>query len=128
IESHPVVYIRQMPNPDFPYLVLESRKYQSVEQSMKLRAERVIQSYRPRYGWMAVGVIAAGAITYAANNDQLFETPLSKTQKNILNITAGTVFLTSLLNMRPYGEPRYTGEYRLLSEVDRVIQTDTTSI
>jgi hypothetical protein len=123
ISTHPVIELGQMPTPDMPFLRISGIDKQTVEYPLKIEASRVIQSYRPRYGWLAFGLMGAGALVYIANADNLFETDLSKTQKNVLYGSAAFIVTASLLNMKPYGDPRYTGEKRFLSEVDREQRT-----
>lgn len=128
ISTHPVISVEQRPSPENPYLIIEGLNREVVEYPLKVEAKRVIQRYRPRYGWMAFGILGAGTLIYVANSDQFFESNLTTTQRNIFYGSAAFVFTASLLNMRPYGEPHYTGERRYLSEVDRIQKADTTGV
>lgn len=123
VSTHPVIELGQMPTPDVPFLRISGIDKQTVEYPLKIEANRVIQSYRPRYGWLAFGLMGAGALIYIANADDLFETDITTTQKNVLYGSAAFVVAASVLNMKPYGEPRYTGEKRFLNEVNREQRT-----
>ncbi len=124
VDSYPVLKITRMPTPDNPSLFIEAFENRVFESPMRLQASRVIQRYRPRYGWMAVGVLGAAGIVYVANSDGFFENELTKTQKNVMYGAAGGILALTFLNMKPYGEPRYTGERRFLNQVGTEIRSN----
>lgn len=128
IDTRPAFVIRSMPTPERPILTIDGRTIEVYESPLKLEANRVIQRYRPRYGWAAFGILGAGGLFYIANADGFFETDLTRTQKNVLMGSGGLLLAGSMLNMRPVGDPRYTGEKRFLNKVGTDTRMDTTSV
>lgn len=128
INTEPVIRIIGMPTPDNPVLRLDGLTRNVVESPRKLEANRVIQRYRPRYGILAFGMAGAGALIYLSSTDGFFENDLTNSQKNVLRGSAGLVLGASLLNMKPVGEPRFTGEKRFLNQVGVSQRSDTTQV
>jgi hypothetical protein len=128
ITSEPVIQIISMPTPDNPVLRIDGQTRNVIQSPEKLQANRVIQRYRPRYGMLALGMIGAGGLLYLSAADGFFENDLSTAQKNVLRGSAGLVLGSALLNMKPIGEPRYTGEKRFLSQTGVSQRSDTTRV
>lgn len=126
IETKSALVIGALPNPEQPFLTLQGNTVEILESPLRLEANRVIQRYRPRYSWAIAGTIGAGTLFYLANAEGFFQEDLSRSQKNVLMGAGGVVFGAAMLNMRPYGEPRYTGEKRLLNVVGTQTRADTT--
>ncbi|MEO1022855.1 MAG: caspase family protein [Bacteroidota bacterium] len=111
---------------DAPVLVYSAKTANTYEYAKRLRTDRYIQRYRPRWGYVLLGTLTAGLITYSAHSELFIESP-STAEQNALTITAAAVMGVSLLNMKPLGEPRPTGESRLLRKVGTTNITDTLS-
>ena len=126
VDTRTALVVSTMPQPEQPVLRLQGNTVNIVESPLRLEANRVIQRYRPRYSWAIAGALGAGTLFYLANADGFFEEDLTTSQRNILMGAGGVVFGAALLNMKPYGEPRYTGERRLLNTVGTVQRSDTT--
>lgn len=110
--------------PENPVLKLDLYHINTYEYAEKVLAERFIQQYRPRWGFMAFGLLGAGLSLYAANNTKLISGQ-SQTQSIALNATGGILTLSSILNMKPVGEPQKTGEERFLRRTGEHTVIDT---
>jgi hypothetical protein len=128
LQSKQSVIVTGLPNPDRPILTLESRTIESFESPMRLQARRVVQQYRPRYVLLVAGLAATGGLIYLANSESFFDSDLTRSQKNSLYGLSGLVITGTAFNLKPYREPRFTGEQRFLSTVSRITYSDTTSI
>jgi len=110
--------------PENPVLKLDLYHINTYEYAEKVLAERFIQQYRPRWGFMAFGLLGAGLSLYAANTTKLIAGQ-SQTQSTALNATGGILTLSSILNMKPVGEPQKTGEERFLRKTGEKMVIDT---
>jgi len=126
ISSDSALLISGEPTPENPVLQLNGRQIDLYEAPMRLEANRVIQQYRPRLSWVMAGMLGAGSLFYIANSGDFFAEELTASQKNLLMATGGLVLGASLLNMKPRGEPRYTGESRFLNQVGTDLRSDST--
>ncbi|KPQ00403.1 MAG: Caspase domain [Bacteroidetes bacterium HLUCCA01] len=126
ISSDSALLISGEPTPENPVLQLNGRQIDLYEAPMRLEANRVIQQYRPRLSWVMAGMLGAGSLFYIANSGDFFAEELTASQKNLLMATGGLVLGASLLNMKPRGEPRYTGESRFLNQVGTDLRADST--
>lgn len=128
VDSIPVLTVSEMPSNEKPSFKLSAMDKQLLEVPMRLQATRVIQRYRPRYGLVALGLVAAGGLVYLASQDGIVDQDLTKTQKNVLYVTAGGVIVGSILNMKPVGDPLLTGENRLLGQIETLQKVDSSQI
>lgn len=107
VDSEPRILITNNPSPENPVLEISIINRRLLEVPMVYKSNRVIQRYRPKYGFLIAGVVVSAGTLYLAEN---LDTQSQKSQKNLLRATAGGVLVGSLLNMKPVGEPIATGE------------------
>lgn len=131
LEEQPFLQQEEEVTPDNPVLRMELLAERRYEYPEKVQAERNVQNYRLRPAFVALGLAGASAAFYAANSTKVLSennTPRTAT----LNAAGGLMALSGFLNLKPVGEPRPTGEDRLLrstgtfTEVDTVEASDTT--
>ena len=102
-----------------PYLVTEK------EYSQRVKTERTVQKYRPRWGFLTAGM--AGALfTAAVANTALLGTPPTVSNRVLLNITSGILVSVSMINMEPTGDPIHTGEVELMRVSGTEVVSDST--
>ncbi len=107
-----------------PEIALKAVDIVDVQIPQRVRMERTVQTYKPKFVF-ALFAIAGSAITfYAANSGNVINSP-SSTQKAGLNLSGGILALLSVLNLKPAGEPIKTGEYRFMRTSGFITQTDT---
>jgi len=125
IDSEPRVLITKSPSTTQPVLELSIVNRRLLEVPMVYKSNRVIQKYRPKYGFLAAGVIVAAGTMYLAEN---LDPQTQIAQKNILRATAGGVLVGSLLNMKPVGEPIATGEVLQYGQASLSQYIDSTTV
>lgn len=113
-------------SPNQPLIHFTLKAVNTYEFAERVLTERYVQQYRPRLGYVLLGAAGAGLSYYAAFSDQLLTRP-SDLQRYALT-GAGTLLTgLSFLNMKPVGEPKKTGEQRLLRKTGSIFESDTTS-
>ncbi|MEX0945333.1 MAG: SH3 domain-containing protein [Balneolaceae bacterium] len=110
----------ERPQATFRVFRLTERQYQQ-----RIKMERSVQQYRPRWGFFITG-LAASAYTFVAANSSGISPSVSSSQRTVMNISAGVLAAVSILNMKPVGEPIFTGESQLMRESGFITLTDTT--
>lgn len=111
-------------NPNLKLHVLSNTRYEYAE---KVLVQRTIQDYRLKPGFLAFGIIGAGLAAYAANSKSISNGQSSAASLS-LNAAAVIIAGAGLINMKPKGEPRQTGEERFLRKTGTVIQQDTLDV
>lgn len=108
--------------PELPVAQFKLKAANTFEYPLRIKTDRYIQKYRPRWGYVALGVAASGLTAYSALE---FSDPNKEGQKIAL-LGASTALLgISFLNMKPIGEPQPTGETRLFRKTGDYVDTDT---
>lgn len=123
LNSREVVLADSNITPDHPILKLSLVDINKVRYPQRLVVKRYIQQYRPRYGFMALGLIGTGFLVYTTHFSGL---KTSKRNRTILDGAAGLLALSSILNMKPVGKPKPTGESRFSKQTGSVTRIDTT--
>ena len=113
--------------PNQPIVHFDIKAINTYEYAQRVRTERYIQRYRPRVGFVLLGIAGAGLSTYAAYSDQLLKEPTSSQRYTLLG-AGGLLTGLSFLNMKPIGEPSKTGESRLLRRTGSVEEADTINV
>lgn len=111
-------------SPDQPLIHFDIKAINTYEYAQRVKTERYIQRYRPRLGFVLLGIAGAGLSTYAAYSDQLLTEPTNPQRYALLG-AGGLLTGLSFLNMKPVGEPSKTGESRLLRSTGSVQDADT---
>lgn len=110
--------------PNQPVIHFDIKAINTYEYAQRVRTERYIQRYRPRIGFVLLGMAGAGLSTYAAFSDQLLTQPTDPQRYALLG-AGGLLTGLSFLNMKPVGEPSKTGESQLLRRTGSVLEADT---
>lgn len=95
-----------------------------MEYVQRVQVERTIQRYRPRWGFLVLGLTGAAFAAVAANTSAVLPS-LSSGTKLSLNIAAASLAVISITNMQPTGEPILTGERELMRRSGTTIVLDT---
>ncbi len=118
---HPV----ETPTPQNPVLSLELLNERALFYNMHMVSSRHIQQYRPRYGYLALGLTGMGLGLYLSNTSVIDADKLSTRERAMLNLTAVSIGAASYLTMKPTGEARPAGEQRLLQKTGSQVFQDT---
>lgn len=114
-------------NPQNPVLTYQLLSKNTREYSEKALIKRSVQDYKLRPGFVALGLAGAATTIYLANSSALAGSG-SPTKQFTLNVAGGLLGLAGFLNMKPTGEPRFTGEERFLRNTGSFVETDTVQI
>lgn len=109
-------------SPELPIAQFKLKAANTFEYPQRIKTNRYIQKYRPRLGYVALGLAASGLAGYSALE---FSDP-DKNGQQIALLGASTALMgISFLNMKPVGEPQPTGETRLLRKTGDFVDVDT---
>lgn len=110
--------------PQAPIYDVDLMSVNTYEYAQRIKTERYIQRYRPRLGYVMLGVAGAGLSYYAAFSDQLIQQPTDLQRYSLVG--AGTLLTgLSFMNMKAVDEPTKTGETRLLRKSGTIMVADT---
>jgi hypothetical protein len=118
---HPVI----TPTSQNPVLSTELVTERALLYNMHLVSERHIQQYRPRYGYVALGLSGMAMGLYLSNSSVIDADRLSGRERAMLNIASLSIGAASYLAMKPAGESRPAGEQRLLQQTGTQVFQDT---
>jgi len=108
--------------PELPVAQFRLKAANSFEYAQRIKTDRYIQKYRPRWGFLALGMASASLGTYSALE---FSESNKQGQQIALFGASAALLGASFLNMKPIGEPQPTGETRLLRRTGVFVDTDT---
>lgn len=109
--------------PQNPTVNFSLKAANTFEYALRVRTDRYIQRYKPSFKSILFGIAGAGLATASA-----LSVSESNSSRNLLIGAAGFISLTSILNMKPSGEPTPTGELRLLRKTGTIEETDIISV
>ena len=113
--------------PENPSLSLELKSRTEYRYSQRILAERNIQDYRLRPGHVALG-LAGGALAFYAANSAVLSENRSSTRVWTLNSVGVLLTASGFLNMKAVGQPKPTGEERLLRSTGDTLRVDTLQV
>ncbi|MEP1150483.1 MAG: hypothetical protein ABJH08_02040 [Balneola sp.] len=109
-------------SPELPVIQFRLKSANTFEYPQRIQTDRYIQKYKPRWGYVALGVAASSLAGYSALQ---FSDPDKKGQQIALLGASASLAGISFLNMKPVGNPQPTGETRLLRKTGNFVDTDT---
>jgi hypothetical protein len=119
-----VLLVDSDPSVDDPVMRFRAHRVIEKEYEQRVKMERTIQKYRPKWGFLLLGVSGALFAATAANSDLVFSSA-SSDQQLALNITSVVLAGLSVVNMTPSGDPIYTGETELMRKSGYEVVYDT---
>jgi hypothetical protein len=119
-----VLLLDREPSVDDPVMRFSAHKVLEKEYEQRVKVERTIQQYRPKWGFLLLGVTGAAFAATAANTHLILPSVTSN-QKLALNITSAVLAALSVVNMTPTGEPIYTGETEMMRRSGYEVVYDT---
>lgn len=127
ISERNIVTLEKEPTVEDPVIRFSVNKVVQREFEQRVLVERSIQRYKPKWGVWALGLSAATFAGIAANTDVIYSSA-SNSEVIALNLTAALLAGITVTQMKPVGEPIYTGETRMLRQSGFQIATDTLSV
>lgn len=122
-EEH-ILLLQNEPSVENPVMSFASFKVVEKEYEERVRVERSVQKYRPKWKFLVLGM-AGAAFAATAGNTNLILPSISVGQQIAFNVTAALLAGLSFTNMEAVGEPIYTGESKLQRRSGSEIITDT---
>lgn len=119
--------IDEYPTLENPILRLSAYNIVEREYSERVKIERTVQRYRPRWGFALITLTGASFAILTANTSAILPSS-SGGQELALNIAGGILGLFTVTNLKESGDPIFTGETKLLRRSGYQVQIDTTSI
>lgn len=119
--------IDEYPTIENPILRLSAYNIVEKEYSERVKIERTVQRYRPRWGFALITLTGASFALLSANTGAILPSA-SGGQELALNIAGGILGFFAVTNLKESGDPIYTGETKLLRRSGYQVQIDTTSI
>lgn len=126
VDGRSILLLDQGPTYDNPILSFSAYRVVDREYLQRVEMERAVQQYRPRWGFLTLG-LSATAFTILAANTTMVSSSIGSNQKIMLNVAAGLIGFVSVSNLKPVGEPILTGERELMRQSGYVILSDTTA-
>lgn len=126
ISERNVLKIVEKPTVQNPVITFGVYTVAEQEYVQRIQVERTIQRYKPRWGFLTLGLTGAAVAALAANTSSIMPSVSSGTRLP-LNIVAAGLAVLSFSNMKPVGEPIFTGERELMRRSGTEVVTDTLS-
>ncbi|MDX1591288.1 MAG: hypothetical protein R3283_04960 [Balneolaceae bacterium] len=127
VDRSNILVLENEPTPQDPALRYNAYEILQEEYPLRVEMERTVQKYRPRWGFMILG-LAGTLFALTAANTGIILGDAGRTQKAILNLTGGVLGVLSFINLQPSGEPIYTGEKELMRRSGIEVLVDSTAI
>ena len=124
LEERNILQVTDEPTIDNPVVTYGIFTVADQQFVQRIQVERTIQRYRPRWGYLALGLAGATFAALAANTSTVLPS-VSSEARLPLNVTAASLALLSFSNMQPTGEPIFTGETELMRRSGTEIISDT---
>lgn len=125
VDERSILLLDQEPTYSNPTITFSAYRVVDREYLQRVEMERSVQQYRPRWGFLTLG-LSATAFTLIAANTALVSSSIGTNQKIMLNVAAGLIGFVSVSNLKPVGEPILTGEKQLMRQSGYVTLSDTT--
>src|SRR6056297_3715851 len=117
----------QKPTVDEPIAEFHLYQVKDLEFPERVQVERTVQQYKPKWGFVLLGIAGAAAAVVAANTGVILS-GATVTQKIGLNLTAGLISILSFTNLESTGDPIYTGETKLMRQSGVEVRRDSVKI
>lgn len=126
LNSRVLLEIGTYPSTEIPVISFSALQVSEREYSQRVKVERTIQKYRPKWGYLILTMMGAG-FAFTVANTNIVNSTVSTSHKVSLNIAGGLLGILSMTNLAPTGEPIYTGEMEMLRKSGVEVISDTTS-
>ena len=116
--------LEREPTLDDPVAGFQLYQIRDLEFPERIRIERTVQQYKPKWEFVLLGLTGAAVAAVAANTGIILSNA-SVTQKVGLNLSAGLISILSFTNLETTGEPIYTGETKLMRQSGVEVRRDS---
>tara|TARA_R100001143_G_scaffold63603_2_gene73689 strand:- start:23958 stop:25697 length:1740 start_codon:yes stop_codon:yes gene_type:complete len=119
-----VLLLESEPTYTNPIITFSANQIVDKEYLQRVEMERSVQQFRPRWGFLTLG-LSATAFTFIAANTTLISSTIGSNKKLMLNLAGGILGIVSVTNLKPVGEPILTGQKQLMDQSGSVVLSDT---
>ena len=127
LDSSIKLILEKRPTVDDPVLRLVPYQILEREYSERIKVQRTVQEYKPKWGF-ALLTLAGSAVSIIAANSDLLLAGASTTQQITLNATGALLAVMAGTNLEEKGDPIVTDEIRFLRQTGFNVQTDTVAL
>ncbi len=121
------LFAEEMPTLERPVLKLVPYGINTLEYAERIKIQRTVQEYRPKWGFSLLSV-AGSALAFTAANSDLLLSGTSTTQRIAFNTTGVLLGTLAVTNLRESGEPILTDEIRYLRQTGIDTRADTVRV
>lgn len=122
-----ILEIREYPTIESPIVTFAPYSLVEKEYTERVKIERFVQEYRPRWGFTTVALAGAAFAFSAANTGLILDSP-TQTQKIGFNAAGSVLGILAFTNLRPVGDSIPSGETRFLRSSGTKVETDTVQV
>lgn len=127
VQNSTQLILDQMPTVENPVMRLAPYNIVTREYVERVQVQRMVQEYKPKWGFALLTLTGAAISFMAANSDYLIPAATT-TQRITLNATGAMFTLLATTNLKEKGEPILTDEVRYLRQTGFDVRTDTLAI
>lgn len=121
------LFAEEMPTVERPVLKLAPYGITTLEYAERIKIQRTVQEYRPKWGFALLSA-AGSALAFTAANSDLLLSGTSTTQRIAFNTTGVLLGTLAVTNLRESGEPILTDEIRYLRQTGIDTKSDTVRV
>lgn len=127
VKNSKELILEETPAVDNPVLRLALYNIVQREYAERVKVQRLVQQYKPKWGFTLLA-IAGSAVSFMAANSDYLVPAATTTQRISLNATSGILALLAVTNLKEIGDPILTDEIRYLRQTGFEVRTDTLSV
>lgn len=127
VQKSTQLILEQKPTVDNPVLRLAPYNIVQREYAERVQVQRMVQEYKPKWGFALLTLTGSVISFIAANSDYLIPSPTT-TQRISLNATGAMLALLAATNLEEKGDPILTDEIRYLRQTGFNMRTDTLEV
>lgn len=127
VKNSTELILEEPPTVESPLMRLALYNIVQTEYAERVKVQRLVQEYKPKWGFTFLAAAGAAVSFLAANSDYLVPAATT-TQRISLNATGGILALLAVTNLKETGDPILTDETRFLRQTGFEMRTDTLTV
>lgn len=127
VQNSKQLILEHRPTVESPVLRLAPYNIVEREYAERVKVQRMVQEYKPKWGFALLSLTGSALSFIAANTDFLIPSA-STTQRITLNATGTMLALLATTNLEEKGDPILTDEIRYLRQTGFDVRSDTLAV
>jgi|AntRauTorcE11897_2_1112592.scaffolds.fasta_scaffold01040_8 hypothetical protein len=127
VQNSTQLILEQKPTIENPVLRLTPYNIVQREFAERVQVQRMVQEYKPKWGFALLALTGSAISFFAANSDYLLPSATT-TQRITLNATGAMLAVLATTNLEEKGDPILTNEIRYLRQTGFDVRTDTLAL